>query len=207
MPELVSCPGCERKLRLPDDLLGKEVKCPTCGTQFLAKVGEAAPSSEGEPSPPSPVMSMELPPREDPPPGVQPRPSQRSPERGDDEADVPSSRRRSREDDDDDDDRLRRRRRRDDYDDDDYGRRRYLTPHRGSTILVLGILSLCVCGIILGPIAFFMGNADIAAMDAGTMDPSGRGQTNAGRICGLIGGILHVVLLLVRILAVANNMN
>jgi hypothetical protein len=44
-------------------------------------------------------------------------------------------------------------------------------------------------------------------MDAGTMDPSGRGLTNAGRICGLIGGILSVLFLLLRIVAAANNVN
>jgi hypothetical protein len=53
--------------------------------------------------------------------------------------------------------------------------------------------------------AFFMGNADIAAMDAGTMDPSGRGLTNAGRICGLIGGILSLIGILIQFASFANQ--
>src|SRR5262249_47173441 len=34
MPEIISCPECQRKLRVPDHLLGKKVKCPGCGTLF-----------------------------------------------------------------------------------------------------------------------------------------------------------------------------
>jgi hypothetical protein len=38
-----------------------------------------------------------------------------------------------------------------------------------------------------------MGNNDLKEMDAGTMDPSGRSTTNAGRICGIIGTILMIL--------------
>jgi hypothetical protein len=68
-------------------------------------------------------------------------------------------------------------------------------PHRGTTILVLGVLSLmpiCV-GWILGIIAWAMGNGDLREMDAGRMDPSGRGMVQAGKICGMISVILHIV--------------
>ena len=41
MPQIVSCPDCNRKLRVPDDLLGKKVKCPGCGQKFLAEAAEA----------------------------------------------------------------------------------------------------------------------------------------------------------------------
>ncbi|MGT5522908.1 zinc finger domain-containing protein, partial [Escherichia coli] len=34
MAILVNCPSCRRKLRVPDALLGKKVKCPTCQTLF-----------------------------------------------------------------------------------------------------------------------------------------------------------------------------
>jgi hypothetical protein len=37
-------------------------------------------------------------------------------------------------------------------------------------------------------------------MDAGTMDPAGRGNTQAGRICGIIGTILLIIGLLVGVL-------
>jgi hypothetical protein len=56
-------------------------------------------------------------------------------------------------------------------------------------ILVLGILGLVLCGF-LGIAAWVMGSADLKEMDAGQMDPAGRGNTNAGRICGMIATIL-----------------
>jgi predicted Zn finger-like uncharacterized protein len=39
MPEFVTCPDCRRKLRVPDDMLGKKVKCPDCKGTFLAAAG------------------------------------------------------------------------------------------------------------------------------------------------------------------------
>jgi hypothetical protein len=73
-----------------------------------------------------------------------------------------------------------------------------MKPHRGTLILVLGILGLVLCGF-LGIAAWVMGNGDLKQMDAGTMDPSGRSITNAGRICGIIGTILMVLGALVGI--------
>jgi hypothetical protein len=67
-----------------------------------------------------------------------------------------------------------------------------MKPHRGTTILVLGILGLVLCGP-LGIAAWIMGNGDLKEMDAGTMDPSGRGSTSAGRICGIIASILMIL--------------
>ena len=70
-----------------------------------------------------------------------------------------------------------------------------MKPHRGTLILVLGILGLLICGF-LGIPAWIMGNNDLKEMDAGGMDPAGRGNTNAGRICGMIGTALGVLELL-----------
>jgi hypothetical protein len=67
--------------------------------------------------------------------------------------------------------------------------------HRGTLVLILGILSLICCGL-LGIPAWIMGNADLKEMSAGTMDPSGQGTTNAGKICGIIGTILGALQLL-----------
>lgn len=67
-----------------------------------------------------------------------------------------------------------------------------MEPHRGVVVLVLGILGLVVC-VILGIVAWVMGNGDLRKMDAGQMDPSGRGMTNAGRICGMVSVILTIV--------------
>jgi hypothetical protein len=74
-----------------------------------------------------------------------------------------------------------------------------MKPHRGTTILILGILSLFCYGIILGPIAFFMGTSDIKQMQEGQMDPSGMGITNAGRFIGLAGALLWIVGLVLQL--------
>jgi len=74
-----------------------------------------------------------------------------------------------------------------------------LKPHRGTAVLVLGILGLVVC-VICGIIAWVMGKNDLREMDAGIMDPSGRGITNAGRICGMVSVILACVSLVVWLL-------
>jgi hypothetical protein len=73
-------------------------------------------------------------------------------------------------------------------------RRRYVKEHRGTVILVLGILGIvlgCPFGLIMGPIAWSMANADLPEIRAGRMDPAGEGTTNAGRICGIIATILN----------------
>jgi len=71
-----------------------------------------------------------------------------------------------------------------------------MKPHRGTLILVLGILGLLVCGP-LGIVAWVMGSGDLKEMDAGSMDPSGRGNTNAGKICGIIATVLTIISVLI----------
>jgi hypothetical protein len=69
-------------------------------------------------------------------------------------------------------------------------------PHQGVAILTMGILSLvlpCGIGLILGPIAWIMGNNDLRQIHAGQMDPDGEGLTQAGRICGIIGTCLNAL--------------
>jgi hypothetical protein len=162
MQETINCPSCQRRLQVPDTLIGQDVQCPTCGATFVAALGRRA--SGVVERLPEEAPALEAPADE---PGDRP------------------ARRRSRDDDDygdfDEDERYRRRRRRD------------LAPHRGSTILTLGILSLVLCGIILGPIAWAMGSTDLSEIRAGRMDPDGEGITNAGRICGIIGTIWNIV--------------
>lgn len=71
-----------------------------------------------------------------------------------------------------------------------------MQPHRGVLILVFGILGV-VCCVILGILAWVWGNQDKAAMQAGTMDRSGEGLTEAGRILGMVSvglAVLWVVL-------------
>ncbi len=67
-----------------------------------------------------------------------------------------------------------------------------MQPHRGTLILVLGILGLLVCQI-LGIVAWVMGNGDLRAMQEGRMDPTGEGMTKAGKILGIISVVLLIV--------------
>jgi len=163
MQEIIHCPSCQRKLQVPESLVGQDVQCPTCSATFTASMGGPAPVA---PPAPPPAAAEEKPyydvDRE--------APRRREPDR------------RSRDDYDVDyDDRPRRPRRRD------------LLPHRGSTVLTLGILSLVLCGPVLGPIAWIMGNQDMIEIRAGRMDPEGESPTNAGRICGMIATILGII--------------
>ena len=176
MPESVQCPDCQRRLKVPESLLGKKVKCPTCGAAFTAAGG----------APPAPA----------PAPGPARRP--RKEEAYEEEPAPRPAPRRARDDDEedegDDEERPRRRRRR--------RRARFSNheaSHRGGTVLTLGILSIAlgVCcplvGIGLGIGAMSMANADLSKMDRGEMDPSGMGSTRAGQICGIIGLVLSIL--------------
>jgi hypothetical protein len=54
MPEIIECPQCGRKLRMPETLLGKTVKCPGCATAFRAGAEpQYAPPPEQYDQPPS----------------------------------------------------------------------------------------------------------------------------------------------------------
>jgi len=67
-----------------------------------------------------------------------------------------------------------------------------MKPHRGTLILVFGILGLVICPP-FGVAAWIMGSGDLKQMDAGTMDPSGRSMTSAGKIIGMIATILGII--------------
>ncbi|MGO8926553.1 MAG: DUF4190 domain-containing protein [Limisphaerales bacterium] len=77
-----------------------------------------------------------------------------------------------------------------------------MKPHRGTLILVLGILSLVICAP-LGIFAWVMGSGDLKQMDAGAMDPNGKSLTNAGRICGMIGTVVLALAVLLAIVMMA----
>lgn len=73
-----------------------------------------------------------------------------------------------------------------------YSTQQTLRPHRGTVILVLGILGI-VCCFICGIIAWVMGSNDLKEMSAGRMDATGQGLTQAGKICGMISVILQIL--------------
>jgi hypothetical protein len=75
----------------------------------------------------------------------------------------------------------------------------------GTTVLVLGILSLVICGL-LGPIAWVKGNTAKREMDAQPgVQWSNRGSVTAGRICGMIASILLIIGVVVFVLLVATS--
>ena len=74
-------------------------------------------------------------------------------------------------------------------------------PNRATFILVFGILGLVLC-MPLGIVAWVMGNTDLKEMDAGRMDASGRGLTQAGKILGMVSVILAIVAVVIWLLMV-----
>src|SRR5262249_50556475 len=68
-----------------------------------------------------------------------------------------------------------------------------LSPHRGSLICNLGLLSFLL-PFPLGPIAWVLGTQDLAEMRSGRMDPTGEGSTRTGRTCGKIATLGLLVL-------------
>jgi uncharacterized membrane protein YjgN (DUF898 family) len=76
----------------------------------------------------------------------------------------------------------------------------------GTTVLVLGILSLVVCGL-LGPFAWSKGNRAMAEINSNPgVNYTNRGSINAGRICGMIATILLIiggVILVIALIAAA----
>ena len=146
MPSQITCPSCTGPLRVPEELFGRRVQCPTCQSIFVAETAMAGPAV------------------------------------GDHRGEAGGRPQRPFED--------------GDYGD-DYGdrrpRRRWLQPHRGTAVLVLGILSLVFTCFPLGIAAWVMGSSDLQAMRRGEMDRSGEGITQAGRICGMISIALAIV--------------
>ncbi len=204
MPLIVACPSCGGKLRVADALRGQRVRCPTCahtfdssaepvlptdaprapkdlpldlmldepssslqpapadGTGGLVGTVELQSSAEDRPAPPEPQTPSESP--------------QRRPPRLADERlnlDKPDLHRR--------------------------GPRRDAEPDCGAAVLSLGIISLAIIvvwcaapiGVILGLAAWIMGQTDLRKMKRGQMDENGRGITQAGWICGILGTLLN----------------
>lgn len=61
--------------------------------------------------------------------------------------------------------------------------------------LILGILGV-VCCWILGPVAFFIGNASLNRINASNGTLGGSGLAQAGRILGIIGTIILALAIL-----------
>lgn len=168
MPEILECPSCGRKLKVPDALLGKTVRCTDCAGTFTAEKPSAAP-------PP-------------PPPPAQEEYDDRGDER-DEEYDDRPSRRRSR--------RRSRRGDYDSHRGGmvmAFGIISVVAIFvtAGAFFAVGPFAGLGdILGLIFGIMAWVMGSRDMKEINARRMDPEGRGMTQAGYIMGVIGSILH----------------
>jgi hypothetical protein len=163
MNEIIICPACQNKVQLPLEFLGRAVQCPECKHTFTAG-GSTMPATSVSTDPVVPTSGA-------PPRVLEPMTTPRQPRYAVDE----------------------------DFDDepfDDWGhRQRALRPDRGGMILAFGILTImapCFLGLIFGPLAWFMGSSDLAAIDSGEMNPANRGLVQAGRIIGGIGFLLQI---------------
>ena len=76
-----------------------------------------------------------------------------------------------------------------------------MKPHRGTLILVLGILSLIICQPV-GIAAWIMGSADLKEIAAGTMNPEGKSLTQIGQILGIIAVVLMIIGIVLGVLFV-----
>jgi hypothetical protein len=56
MPQIITCPDCGRKLRVPDELVGKKVKCPDCKVKFT---GGITTKPNGQPAKTAPARAKD----------------------------------------------------------------------------------------------------------------------------------------------------
>lgn len=90
----------------------------------------------------------------------------------------------------------------DEYDDDYEDRRPRKEPHRGQTILILGIVSIAFVHLV-GPFVWWMGSVDLRKMREGRMDRRGEGETRIGYIFGIISTVLLILGVIVGLLILA----
>jgi predicted Zn finger-like uncharacterized protein len=217
---LITCSGCNSKIRVPDSAAGKRVKCPKCAT--LIPIPEAEKTQESA----QPEAEPQEAPQESPDPdafsttpsssGSKPPPIKKQraswldedgdEEEDDDEPKPPPKRR--REYDDDDDDPPRKSRKRKDRDEDyDIAKDRDIKPHRGTLVLILGLIGL-IGGLVfffpavLGIVAWVMGHSDLREMKSGRMDTEGESNTYVGYILGIISTVIGGVWLIAALVSI-----
>ncbi len=197
MPEIITCPDCGRKLRVPDTLIGKSVKCPDCNVKFT---GGITSSPNGGPASKAPVKSAAVKRKPD---DEDDRPAKRKPR--DDEDDRPSKR--SARDDDDrpskrkarDEDEDHPRRRRSEYDDDDdrdrddYRRGPSKADKRAGWKMTLptGLNLLCYAIYVwLGTLAVYLLGCAVLALIGAAGASSGNANTFGGSMAGVGIGLM-----------------
>ena len=89
------------------------------------------------------------------------------------------------------------------------GEQPQLKPHRSGFVYTFGILSFIsgFFALVFGPIAWISGRRDLKEMDAGVMDNSGRGLTQAGQVLGMIMTIFWTLVVILGLTAFSFIMN
>jgi hypothetical protein len=209
MPQIISCPDCGRKLRVPDHLVGKKVKCPGCGVNFVGETEEGPEELDEMEAPSPPPPSRSRPPREER--VVEKSSKTRRPvDEEEEDDDRPSPRRRDRDEDD---------------DDDDYGRQRS-EPSKGDVrqgwervrfginlVITAAWISLAAVGVAISGylvLILFVG-ASVSTMISSTPTTGPMNQHQAGQMAGqaagtmagaMIGGCVMIALVGLLFLAV-----
>jgi hypothetical protein len=164
MSTTIGCPSCSLALRLPEDLLGQEARCPGCGCVFTPAAPTPTPAGELE-RPPTPATAIQ----EQSP--LRPSPAPKASE-------EPEGEERPWE-------RVQQRRTRRDSE----PHRGAIILVLGITSLVTAFL--CGLGLPFGVAAWVMGYRDLRKMRyERSMDLEGEGMTQAGMVCGAIGSLI-----------------
>ncbi len=73
---------------------------------------------------------------------------------------------------------------------------------QATTALVLSILGI-VCCQLLAPVAWYVGQQEVTAIDAGRRDPKNRGTAQAAKIIGIVMTVLTVLFVLIYVIGFA----
>jgi hypothetical protein len=225
------CPSCGRRLQMPEEVLGKQVQCPSCRSTFLAQAhspeecDRTVPvAQEMAPAPAdgtretkaeeAPQLSLDddqnpvIPSSQLPPPPLSLRPVLLEAESADDPLPAAPTRRcpschelipRNSENCRFCGERVGR------HGDAWNALRRDCDPHRGGLILALGVIGLvasflyifALVGLPLSIAAWTMAETDLKRIKARTMDPEGKANTQAGKVCGIFGTLIGSLWVLV----------
>ncbi len=66
---------------------------------------------------------------------------------------------------------------------------------KATIAVVVGVLGIVCCGL-LAPVAWYLANEEIKAIDAGRLSEANRGMAQVAKILGIIGSVLLVLGLL-----------
>src|SRR5438105_686820 len=202
MPQLIQCTSCNKKLRVPDNLIGKKVKCPACGSTFMAAmeeeelptaplIEEPQPASRRRPAPPPPepgyeVISEEPRRRKAPPP---PPPEEEDETEFEEKRPArPRARKRPIEDDYEEEEEEERPRR--------SARANWSKVRTGVTLVLLSICTV-IASILVAIIGVLIAAAAAAAavQGAANQPPAMPMQPPVGPMVGVAGGMLVVLVL------------